>query len=80
MVIIDLKGDEVLFQTAKAEAAKRGQKFRFFTLEPGKATFRFNPFSGFRSERSFLFIWQSTRPSNAFVKTLDLLTYQRFKG
>jgi hypothetical protein len=49
IVIIDLKGDRVLFQTAKAEAEKRGQKFRFFTLEPGKATFRFNPFSGFRS-------------------------------
>ncbi len=49
VVIIDLKGDHILFQTAKAEAERRGQKFRFFSLEPGKATFRFNPFSGFRS-------------------------------
>ncbi len=49
MVIVDLKGDEVLFQTAKAEAEKRGQKFRFFNLEPRKASFFFNPFSGFRS-------------------------------
>jgi hypothetical protein len=47
VIIIDLKGDEVLFQTAKSEAEERGQKFRFFTLEPGKATFHFNPFSGF---------------------------------
>jgi hypothetical protein len=49
MVIIDLKGDEVLFQTAKAEAERRGQKFRFFTLEPGMASFHFNPFLGFKS-------------------------------
>jgi hypothetical protein len=49
VVIIDLKGDEVLFQTAKAEAEKRGQKFRFFTLEPGRASFHFNPFLGFKS-------------------------------
>jgi hypothetical protein len=50
MVIIDLKGDEVLFQTAKAEAELRQQTFRFFTLEPGKASYRFNPFCGFRSK------------------------------
>ncbi len=49
VIIIDLKGDEVLFQTAKAEAEARGQKFRFFTLEPGKASFYFNPFIGFQS-------------------------------
>lgn len=50
IVIIDLKGDEVLFQTARIEAERRGQKFRFFTLEPGKATHKFNPFRGFRSK------------------------------
>ncbi len=49
MVIIDLKGDDVLFQAAKAEAERRGQKFRFFTLEPGRASFHFNPFLGFKS-------------------------------
>ena len=47
VIIIDLKGDSILFQTAKEEAEKRGQKFRFFTLEQGKASYRFNPFSGF---------------------------------
>ena len=49
VVVIDLKGDEALFQTAKAEAEARGQKFRFFTLEPGRASFHFNPFLGFQS-------------------------------
>lgn len=47
MIIVDLKGDETLFQTAKAEAEARGQKFRFFTLEPGRASYRFNPFREF---------------------------------
>jgi hypothetical protein len=47
MIIVDLKGDEALFQTAKAEAKARGQKFRFFTLEPGRASYRFNPFREF---------------------------------
>ncbi len=51
VVIVDLKGDMILFQTAKAEAERRGQTFRFFTPEPGKATHLFNPFSGFRSSR-----------------------------
>ena len=49
VVNFDLKGDPVLFQTAKMEAERRGQKFRFFTLEKGKASCRFNPFSGFDS-------------------------------
>lgn len=51
VVIIDLKGDEpVLFHTARLEAKARGQKFRFFTLEPGKASFYFNPFVCFKSQ------------------------------
>jgi hypothetical protein len=54
VVIIDLKGDEVMFQTAKAEAEARGQKFRFFTLEQGKASHRFNPFDGFKSKNRSL--------------------------
>lgn len=49
IVIIDLKGDEVLLQTAKLEAEARGQKFRFFTLEPGRSSYYFNPFLGFKS-------------------------------
>jgi hypothetical protein len=50
VVVIDLKGDSIMFQTAKQEAELRGQKFRFFTLEKGKASYRFNPFSGFKAE------------------------------
>jgi len=49
IVIVDLKGDKAMFQTAKPEAEARGQKFRFFTLEPGKASFHFNPFLAFKS-------------------------------
>lgn len=43
VVIIDLKGDNALFQTAKAEAKKSGRTFKFFTNERGKATHTFNP-------------------------------------
>jgi hypothetical protein len=49
VVIVDLKGDKTMFQTAKVEAEARGQKFRFFTLEPGKSSFHFNPFLAFKS-------------------------------
>jgi hypothetical protein len=50
IVILDLKGDDLLFHTAKAEAQRRGQDFRFFTLAASKASYRFNPFRGFDSE------------------------------
>lgn len=50
VIILDFKGDDVLFQAAKREAEKRGQKFRFFTLEPGLATHYFNPFRAFQSK------------------------------
>ena len=49
VVIVDLKGDKTMFQTAKVEAEARGQKFRFLTLEPGKSSFHFNPFLAFKS-------------------------------
>jgi hypothetical protein len=49
LIIVDLKGDKAMFHTAQAEAQARGQKFRFFTLEPGKASFHFNPFLAFKS-------------------------------
>jgi hypothetical protein len=45
--IVDLKGDPVLFQTAREEAKRRDQVFRFFTLEPGKASYKFNPLRTF---------------------------------
>lgn len=47
VVIIDLKGDMALFQTAYAAA---GERFKFFTNEIGKATYAFNPISQFSSK------------------------------
>lgn len=61
IVILDLKGDAALFHSIRAEAqgwAKRtGRKiddvFQFFTPEPAKDTFKFNPLSDFLAgERS----------------------------
>jgi hypothetical protein len=43
MVCIDLKGDLSLFWTFKHECEKRGQTFRFMTLQQGKATSFFSP-------------------------------------
>ncbi len=54
IIILDLKGDPLLFHTTKREAEVRGQTFRFFTLEAKKASYRFNPFRGFDSERRSL--------------------------
>lgn len=51
LVIIDLAGDEVLFQETKRAAEERGQTFRFFTIEKGRATYRFNPFTSFNPNR-----------------------------
>lgn len=41
IVVLDLKGDMSLFHTARIEA---GERFRFFTNSPGRATYTFNPF------------------------------------
>ena len=38
IVICDFKGDSVLFHTAREEARRRGQAFRFFTIEKDKPT------------------------------------------
>lgn len=46
-VIIDLKGDIALFETARIAA---GDRFKFFTNEIGKATYAFNPFAQFQRE------------------------------
>lgn len=46
-VIIDLKGDITLFETARVAA---GERFKFFTNELGKATYAFNPFGQLHRE------------------------------
>lgn len=59
IVILDLKGDYALFHTAREEAEKRGQAFRFFTLEPTHASNFYNPFVQFdRSRRTDIQVCQ----------------------
>ncbi len=45
LVYIDMKGDNALFWGAFAEAQRAGLPFRWFTLQPGAASFAFNPFT-----------------------------------
>lgn len=45
IVYIDLKGDNALFWGAFAEAERAGLPFRWFTIQPGAASFVFNPFA-----------------------------------
>jgi len=44
IVILDLKGDPVLFNTARLLAAQRGYPFRFFSIDERKASHVFDPF------------------------------------
>lgn len=44
IVIIDLKGDPVLFNTARILAATHGYPFRFFTIDERKTSHVFDPF------------------------------------
>ena len=46
-LILDLKGDNALFQMVREIAAKRAQKFLFFTPEKDRASHHFNPFEDF---------------------------------
>lgn len=43
LLIIDLKGDDTLFQAARIEAEREKVPFRFFTNDRYKATYAFNP-------------------------------------
>lgn len=45
VVYIDMKGDNALFWGAFVEAERAGLPFRWFTLQPGAASFAFNPFA-----------------------------------
>jgi hypothetical protein len=44
VVIIDCKGDDALFNTARIEAQRAGRKFKYFTNGLNKPTYVFNPF------------------------------------
>jgi hypothetical protein len=43
VVVLDLKGDRALFETARIEATEAGADFRWFTAEPGHSSHVFNP-------------------------------------
>lgn len=45
LVILDLKGEMALFNTARLEAARAGIPFRYFTFHPGQASHAFNFFA-----------------------------------
>jgi hypothetical protein len=45
VVVLDLKGDRPMFWGSFIEAARTGLPFRWFTFEPGCASFAFNPLS-----------------------------------
>lgn len=44
VVIIDGKGDDALFNTARIEAERAGTQFKWFTNKPFRSTYLFNPF------------------------------------
>ena len=43
-LILDLKGDDAMFHTAKLEAEQSGQEFKWFTNRTDHSTYVFNPF------------------------------------
>lgn len=43
IVVLDLKGDRALFETARKEAAAAGAEFRWFALQSGLSSHVFNP-------------------------------------
>lgn len=43
IVIFDMKGDPLLFNTARAEAEHNGYPFRFFSIDGEKSSYYFNP-------------------------------------
>ena len=45
IVVIDMKGDNALFWGTFIEAERAGLPFKWFTIEPGAASFAFNPFT-----------------------------------
>ena len=43
VVVLDLKGDQSLFEEARIQANETGSTFKWFTSESGESTFVFNP-------------------------------------
>ncbi len=51
VVVLDLKGDPALFETARLEAESAGAEFRWFTPEPDHSSHVFNPLEQSHLER-----------------------------
>jgi type IV secretory pathway TraG/TraD family ATPase VirD4 len=51
IVVFDMKGDGFLFWTTFIEAARAGLPFRWVTIEPGAASFAFNPFTQLHNQK-----------------------------
>lgn len=45
VIVIDCKGDPLLYNTVRHEAEKDGRTFKWFTNIPGRSTYIFNPFN-----------------------------------
>lgn len=67
VVVLDLKGDNALFQMTKEAAERRGQQFFFFTPEAKRASHHFNPFKDFDRESRSLSSF-----ANLFLDALSL--------
>lgn len=50
ILVLDLKGDAALFQTARIEAERAGREFLFFSADARKATHRFDVFGSLHAE------------------------------
>ncbi len=44
VIVLDCKGDNSMFNTAKIEAERAGKTFKWFTNKPNRSTYIFNPF------------------------------------
>ncbi len=51
VVVLDLKGDQALFQSVRHEASEANREFRWFSNELGRSTCVFNPFTQYQDGR-----------------------------
>ncbi len=54
VIVLDLKGDMALFNTARIEAEEAGRTFKWFTNKPYRSTYIFNPWRQSYLERLIL--------------------------
>lgn len=67
VIVLDLKGDDAMFQTARLEAERAGREFKWFTNRTGYSTHIFNPFA-----QSCLNSLTVTEVTGYFVAMLNL--------